>query len=1098
MAAEGTKSYLIITNVAATSKPKVGRMDVVDAGITKLGKEVGLDIWVWWRSDLDARLDSAPSELKFRYPNMLVGPDAMRALVTDMLHGDRLKKQALLVRSATATSLEADRNVGFRQGKLEGVPLDSLFVDVTARRTYNLGASPKAKHPGALELLLSAGAPSKIMIFGAPGQGKSTLVQKLCQEHRKLFVDPPDEETTESRYKSERDTPRIAFKIILRDYALWLTGIDPSSQSGKRRPASTTDSVESYAAHLLHVDSGGMKCDADEVVSIGNRFPTLFAFDGLDEVAEVVVRERAVKEITAFNVRSERWEVPPRILVTSRPSFNRLPEPTNDIFIQFNMDAISEELRIEYLRKWSRSQDLSGPDRRDVERIFRERSGQAHVRELATNPMQLTILLYLIHQRGDSIPQRRTNLYQDYLQAFLDREATKSAVVKKYRDELEDITAFLGWHLQALAEKHSGNGRATRRELIRATKHYLVDNGREALVGLADELFTTVTERVWALTSRTTGTFEFDVQSIREYFAARYLFDRAPIARSGSDDDVFARFKETAIRPYWANTARLMAGLFRYGEKAQLTDDLISQIADGGIRFWPRQMALTLVRDGIFDDQPAPRLRLLQAASDSVGVRIALRDIRDGSAMPIASDRGGDVLSGLMQKAIYEDPLDPLALERAQLLSEYMTGAALARWWAECVRKQPSHRIRWIELGQAAGVGTYLTTADLSVFNPDSPNEVSALLKLGAEPTSGSALSDAMVRCVLDGMNSSEDTSGRSVAASLAGVVDIGGLVSRADTTVTAQPAWDQTALARLKRSESSAANRLQASRRGHAGQQGTSSPFANLADTLHSIYGRCMLANEVAIIGASASKLRMGHAARKLAPVWGTDSVPSAIIRDFRKNAADSGWWVDQTDHLVDELDRSTWVLGVLTCTSLEAVFELLESVGKVLETLSTDGKLAIWLALARLRANSDLRRLQGAFLTAATDRSQILGELASLLLPEDLQYELDAATFADLALHRAGNARARDHAVQVAWTLLKSNTIFNPELLSAMLNTSADVQLNGEKGWPMPTALVSGIRADVPWALLRWANQSLEQPEVLATLVSVADAREWFSPAK
>jgi hypothetical protein len=37
--------------------------------------------------------------------------------------------------------------------------------------------------------------------------------------------------------------------------------------------------------------------------------------------------------------------------------------------------------------------------------------------------MQLTILLYLIQKRGDSVPAGGTDLYRSYMETFLDREA---------------------------------------------------------------------------------------------------------------------------------------------------------------------------------------------------------------------------------------------------------------------------------------------------------------------------------------------------------------------------------------------------------------------------------------------------------------------------------------------------------------------------------------------------------------------------------------------------------------------------------------------------------------------------------------------------
>jgi hypothetical protein len=1095
MAGSGTKSYLMITNVPSTSKPGVGRMDSIDTQITRLGRKVGLDIYVWWRADLDARLDAAPADLKFAYPNMLVGADAMRALFADMLQGEKLRKQIALIRAATSTAWANDRNVGFRQGKLDGVPLDSLFVDVTATRKYTLGESTgKMEQPGALKLLLSAAAPMRMLLFGAPGQGKSTLVQKLCQEHRHLFLNPPSATEFEVRSSRELDTPRVVFKIVLRDYAQWLTGNDPLSATDKKRPPRATDSVESFVAHVLKDESGGMSCAVEDVVAIVNRFPSLFAFDGLDEVADATVRERVVREISNLTSRADQWDATPRILITSRPSFSRLPEPSSDVFIQFNMDAVSESLRIEYLRKWSRSQDLPPRDRRDVERVFRERSGEAHVRELATNPMQLTILLYLIYQRRDSIPQRRTNLYQDYLQAFLDREASKSELVKRYREELEDITAFLGWHLQSRAEEESGNGRATREELIRATKYFLVDNGRNELVSVVEDLFTTVTERVWALTSRASGTFEFDVQSIREYFAARYLFDRAPIAFAESESDVFARFREAAARPYWSNTARLMAGLFRYGEKAHLADDLIQQIIDGGLKFWPRRIALTLVRDGIFDDQPAPRLRLIEAAHDRVGLRIAVRDIDDGFAPTVPADRGGSDLANLLEVAISSRPDDDLALERARLLSEYRSTSELVPWWSEQVRKGAASKLRWLQIGNAAGIGPGLGTGHLASLEPLSTDEAVALLAMGADPGTNTQNSESMLSVVLNGRINGRDASGRSLGAAVANVVDIAGLLVRADSVLDVIPEWDRKAMARLRAHSGAVANRLQSARRERGGNRGTTAVFAALADAIHEQFGRCWLANEVAVVGASTT-LRTGHSTPKDAQGWGATGTPSALLRDMRANRADLTWWIDQQKSLADPVDRLSWLLGALTTTTITNVPALLTAVQPVLSRIDDEGFEVLWASISRLESTRGVRAFPSSALSAAAALSAELTALVSLLIVDDDDFE--ALTIIDLGLLSSNREVVRDYATRIIWAQLKMHEELDAELAGSLVDANTNLPLPSPPTRSAPTSLTSRVSASSPWVLLEWANGSAELSESRSSLAQFAEANSWFAPA-
>jgi hypothetical protein len=1087
MSSEGTGAYLLVTNVPSTSVPKRGRMDLVDAAISKIGQEVGLSIYVWWRADLDARLDAAPSELKFAYPNMLVGPDAMRALLANAFDVKRVAGQRAMIRAAAQTGWDVDKTVGFRQGKLEGVPLDDLFVDVTATRTHDLGQSRGGRgQQGALKLLTSAEAPRQTMIYGAPGQGKSTLIQRLCQHHRQLLLAPPGSETEQEQ---QEDVPRIPFKVILRDFAVWLAGYDPLEVLEKKRPRAATDSVESFVAHLMHHDSGGFACRVEDVVDIASRFPSLFAFDGLDEVADTRVRERVVQEIKAFDSRSSDWDAKPRLVVTSRPSFDRLPEPSNDIFINFNLDAVNEPLRIEYLRKWARSQDLSSKERHEVERVFRERSGQEHVRELATNPMQLTILLYLIHQRGDSVPHRRTNLYEDYLQSFLDREASKSETVKIYRDQLQAITAFLGWHLQSRAESDGANGRESRHELIRLTKHFLVDNGREELVSLADELFTAVTARVWVLTSRVTGSFEFDVQSIREYFAARYLFDRAPSGRKNGVD-IFQRFMELVTRPYWANTARFMAGMFRFGEKAQLADDLIAGILDSPHRFWPRRFGLTLLRDGVFDDQPAPRKRLIEVTTDRLGIRVAVRDIDAGIAQPIANDRGGAYLAEVVSQSIRRSPDDRLALERTRLLAEYLTEPEFVIWWSESLAADMSRRSRWLEIGIVGQVGPHLRQHELVAFEDASRADASLLLKMGVTPNPEGLLAGTMLRCVLDGRNVAADTAGRSLAAALAATLDLGRLIQRTHAIEGPSTSWDVQAQKRFASFGAERADELVRARRERAGQRGTTSMYASLADLLVKHFGRSVLASEIALIGAMTSGLRMGHSAERGDKAFGPLSTPSALIRDVREHASDVQWWRESGQTLLDEHDRITWLLAVLSCAPTATLLALLPDARAVLEALPSDEIEVVFTALSVLGTGWG-SSLAASLIPPAAEQSADLAVMVLMLCSDGL-YRTEKIDPRKLRSPFARRVLATD-----LWDSYPPPEGEVAEDIEALVSAPADVLLRGTKSGTMLPVLSEAVRIDGPWALLQWRDRDEELGALSASLREVSTAQGWFEAA-
>jgi hypothetical protein len=60
--------------------------------------------------------------------------------------------------------------------------------------------------------------------------------------------------------------------------------------------------------------------------------PSIVVLDGLDEVGKPSMRNTVVSEIDRFARRNRTYEVRPRIIVTTRPSTNELPEPSTDQF----------------------------------------------------------------------------------------------------------------------------------------------------------------------------------------------------------------------------------------------------------------------------------------------------------------------------------------------------------------------------------------------------------------------------------------------------------------------------------------------------------------------------------------------------------------------------------------------------------------------------------------------------------------------------------------------------------------------------------------------------------------------------------------------
>jgi hypothetical protein len=87
--------------------------------------------------------------------------------------------------------------------------------------------------------------------------------------------------------------------------------------------------------------------------------------------------------------------------------------------------------------------------------------------------MQLAILLSLIQTRGGSLPDKRTALYDNYVELFFNRESEKSDVVRDHRDLLIDIHRYLAWVLHAESQTKQDRGSVTADRLRELVTDYL-------------------------------------------------------------------------------------------------------------------------------------------------------------------------------------------------------------------------------------------------------------------------------------------------------------------------------------------------------------------------------------------------------------------------------------------------------------------------------------------------------------------------------------------------------------------------------------------------------------------------------------------------
>ncbi|WP_146776815.1 ATP-binding protein [Parafrankia sp. Ea1.12] len=1111
LVADGAQGYYLMTCVAGTSQYKSGTMAQLDEELDKRSKLFGIPMTCWWQADIDARVDKAPIEVKWAYPDMLAGPDLIRYMIEADRNAARDDGLRTLLLKVVAAQWDEDAKVKFKQVELDSRDLVDLFVDVEANRIYG----PQAYHPealgGAAEYLLATPA-RRTLVRGEPGQGKSTLGQYLCQAHRAQFL-PAEDGLGRKRPDLVPDHPRFPIRIDLRDYAQWVGGVDPfadppaAPNAKPRRPKSP--SLEGFVAHLLHVRSGWRSVTVEMVQDILSRLPVLIVLDGLDEIARDVDRVWVVKQIDELVARTVTGQFAPQVIVTTRPNASDLAEPSPTTFEIISLVRLSPALRTAYLRKWADARSIRAQDRRALQRTFDSRSAEPHIAQLADNPMQLTILLYLMQKRGDSVPTGRTDLYRSYMETFLDREAAKSRAVHTHRKDLEEVTAFLGWNLQSLAETQGTNGQMATKAIRKSINGYLFDTGKDTT--LVDDLFTAVTDRVWALTSKVQGTFEFDVQPVREFFAARYLYEFAEgTHRTVLRSTVLAHLIR---RPYWLNTSRFYAGFATPNEIAGLLEGIEEELEAGRHPAQVRMALWALLVDGVFAVRPKTQRRATALLGDDLSVRLLTRALPiDASPDLLAPDRGAVPLADALLVGAAATPAAHLSVERVDLALRMVPDQArFDAWWLPRMTTAlgTADEVAWLRLGVPANAAERLPADLAAQLRLDGVDAAQVALDAGLSAPAGSDLEGRLVRSVLDGLCSEVATPASGLAGDLLRLFAPQHFIRRSRDTDIAyvitvghvdEPIAEQRhAVLKRLRTREAAYDRVQAALRFNRGQAGTTSPWGNTARELCAMFGPCWLAAEIAIIGAASSDIKWrtgGNLTRDSQP-FGPLPDYGRLLTSVRFNRSRPAWWHEQYDAHDEPLSRGTWALAMLAAAQEHVVLDSLDRLDDAVRALPEAALQALAMSSSRLAASGVSRRLNTELISAVAPASP---ETALLLAHHvgDLTQPLDLAPLSAESLGKLGRFGV------AAWPATRALTV---RLIKA---PSADlVDLLGTHG---PAAIVDvdaaadSIPVDLmrsmiekphryPWSWLRTAERCISRTSSEPHLAAVADSDHWFA---
>ena len=746
---KGAKKYYLLTNVNGTAHLEAGSKDKLNK---LLEENISIPSICWWRDDLSGKINLDPM-FKWSFPEILNGQDILNSALFQNLNEHKERRENA-IQSYLADQYDLDNKVKFRQIDLQNYLMD-LFTDVPIKlknfnrknksleRTLSSVVSTheirrgmpdeffyydEPSSTGAAEFLLNPVVQNKIdkiLLEGGPGQGKSTISQFVCQVHRVRLL----EKETDLHQIPEnlKNTPiRIPFKIDLRHIASWVEKKNPypESLSDIYFEGNWNNSLEAFLLGHIFYHSKNNDFTFSDLVAIFKLSQVLLVFDGFDEIANINVRNEVVEFINRGLNRLSQNCKSIQVLITSRPAaFSDAVGFSIEKYPHFELTDITPSIINEYVDKWVKSSRLNDYETAEIKKLVKEKIKLPHLRDLAKSPMQLAIFISLLRTKGEALPNKRTSLYDSYVNLFFDRESEKSSIIRDNRDLIFDIHQFLAWVMHSDSEMHKTSGIIEVNDLKEQLIDYL--KKEEYNTNITD-IFTAVEERVCALVSRVQGTYEFEVQPLREYFCALHLYKTAPhsppgFEKAGTKPD---RFEAVTRNFYWHNVLRFFAGCFDKGELPMIIQELKELLDDPLIKFinYPYILTSQLLSDYVFKQSPrnqndAINIIINGLKKSNISYEVWKTPSDDRIILP--AECGGTEVAAECFNQLKKFPKEDYAFELISLIKDNPFN--ITKQWKDHIYDLDDMQLtKWFKYGESLGVlGNLDEKMITEILNPD-------------------------------------------------------------------------------------------------------------------------------------------------------------------------------------------------------------------------------------------------------------------------------------------------------------------------------------------------------------------------------------------
>ncbi len=471
-------------------------------------------------------------------------------------------------------------------GQLVSIDLEEIYVTLTAtqRRTVDVeeawiaemshlapGEAKRAARLGAdrrretvmqvkVKVQQALADHPRLVVLGDPGSGKTTLLRYLALTFARDMLG----EATLVAERLQLDERRLPILLPLRDFARYLETHHPDSSTDG--PKLLLDYLRTYFAN--------------QDIPLPERFfadrlqqgACAVLLDGVDEVAAFATRRRVSRIIERFTIAypDNRYVVTSRVVGYTGAA--RLGEG-------YAVTTVRDFTRADIERfvvHWNHAVEVSlaggetpavlRQSRRQTESLLKAIDGNERVRELAVNPLLLTVIA-LVQRSQTQLPERRTELYEEAIKVLLgkwdeEKGLSSTAVLQGLELDAGDRRSLLEPLALWMMEQHAREIEADELRRQLGQRFYEMTGDRRQASKAVDTFLRMINERSGLLAERGQGVYAFSHLTFQEHLAARAVADRA---------DYIAYTLARLGDSWWREVVLLEAGFLSMQGKQRVT-----------------------------------------------------------------------------------------------------------------------------------------------------------------------------------------------------------------------------------------------------------------------------------------------------------------------------------------------------------------------------------------------------------------------------------------------------------------------------------------------------------------------------------------------